>query len=231
MVYRKKQMRKKRYVKRKTVKAMVNRAVNSRIELKEKVWPYDAVGISPVSGVTQGFNSIGYGTLGIVTQLARSIANGTNDGERIGHRITIKGVQLKLVLQAAGTTEPNNFRIVVYRPKGTYSTSTTAAMLQQLLSNNGGTSTQYAQTVDTDFALVYMDKLMYLPLYDAGGVAFVKSVKLNRFIKFPRGLKIEWSEANGNPNRDIFIALLSDSGASANPGAIAGFVKVWYTDA
>lgn len=233
MPYRRTRMNKRKrvYKKKPTVKQIVHRAIKSNIELKEKIWSYDSVGVNLYSGTAVSYTTAGYGGDAKITCLARAITNGTGEGQRIGHKITIKGVHIRFAVTCASTSEPNNFRMVVYRPKGQASITSIDAMAQQLFSNYPGSSTQWCANLDTDFAHIYWDKSKYLAPYGTTSGDYARTYFFKKFIRFPRGLNVEWSEANSIPNTDIWVAAISDSGAVNHPGCIAGQVKMWYTDA
>lgn len=237
MAYRKRSYRKKytRKGKRAPIKRIVRRELNRAIEMKIRQYAYSSVGISPVSGSAQSFNSVSYGSDSIVTGLCAGIANGTGEGQRIGNKITVKGCQINLACQSGDFT--NYFRLLLVSPRKQATFTSVAAFIQQLFSNQASSSTQWLQPVDTDVYKVYYDKrvnLRYLATGGTGGVtdpAAVASVKFfKKFIKFRKPIKWELS-APATPTNDLLLVAISDSAAVTNPGMVAGFVKLWFQDA
>lgn len=210
---------------------IARRVVNKNLELKERFYTYLAVGVDPIGGGALSFNSVSYGTAAIITQLCRGINRGTNDGERIGHKIKVKGVYFFFDVVAATPSEVNQFRLLVIRPKGQFSTTSVAALTQQIFSNNGSSVYQWAMPVDTDFFDVYYDKKVSLESFDSGGTGYQKHYHIKKLIKFPKGMQMQWAESDVQPFRDIFLVAISDSAVVAHPGAVAGYVKVYFTDA
>lgn len=205
--------------------------VNKNIETKEKKYDYSSVGIDPVNGTAVSLSSVSYGSSTIIAQLCRGITSGTGEGFRVGHQITLRGVYVNLAIQCASGTESNNFRILVVRPKGQISTTTVSGLAQQIFSNAGSSSTQWLNPVDTDIYKVYMDRKFWLMPKDISGVGNVTEKFCTRFLKFgKKGLNMQWNEADSQPYRDLMVVCISDSGAVSHPGAIAGFIKLYYKD-
>jgi len=232
MPYRKRNIKKRYGRKRRvnSVKKIVNRAIKRNIELKDKTYPYTAVGINPVGGSAESFASTSYGSTATITQLFRGVSRGTNDGERIGHSVNCKGVYMNLAIQNGDSF--NQYRLIVFRPKGRYTTTSVAGLVQMILSGTASASTQWAAPVDTDYFKVYYDKILNLRSVDYDGTTSVVQTRfVRKLIKFKSGKKIEWDEQDTQPANDVFVMAISDSAAVANPGVIAGFFKLYYTDA
>lgn len=235
---RRRRVFRKRRPKRKVsypIKRYVRAALRKNIEMKFRQYQWDAVGREPISNGIPGFGSVSYGGSSIFTSLDGGIDNGTGEGQRIGNRITIKGFQINMAVQTGDYT--NYFRMLLVSPKKQYDKSSAANFIQELFSNKASNSYQWLQPVDTEVYKVYWDKKVdfrYLATGGTGGVTdpaavpgtkfFKKFVKLNK--------KCQWTVANGYfSTSPLFLVAISDSGAVTNPGAVAGFVKVWYTDA
>lgn len=212
------------------IKRIATECVKKNIETKSLTMQYSSVGIDPVGGSPISFGSVGYGSSALVTGLGRALANGTADGQRIGNKALLKGVYIRFNLAPGDNS--NNIRFMLVRPKGQVIVTSVASFVSQLLSNQGSSGTQWLQPIDTDIWYVKMDwqKFMRYEEVDTG-VEIPLNYRLNRFIKFPKGLKLEWNQGNNQPATDLYLVAISDSAAIAHPGVIAGFVKLYYTDA
>lgn len=216
----------------KTVARIAQKVVNKNIETKEKKYDYSSVGIDPVGGASVSLGSVSYGSSAIVAGLCRGIITGTGEGTRVGHEITLRGVYVWLAVQCASGAESNNFRLAVIRPKGQISTTTVSALTQQIFSNAGSSSTQWLNPIDTDIFDIYYDKAVFIKPSDISGVGNVSQRFYKKFIKFgKRGLTMKWNEADSQPFRDLYVVAISDSAAVSHPGAIAGFIRLYYKDA
>lgn len=213
------------------IRREVNRAVNKKIELKIRQYAHTAVG-SAISGVgTSDYSSVSYGGTSIVSALAGGIANGTGEGQRVGGQITLKGVQVNFALQPGDNT--NYLRIMLVSPKRQADLSSVANFVQQILGNTASSGTQWLGTIDTDLYTVHFNKRYFMsfrPLDGSSATALPYSKFLNKFIRFNK--KVKWALNNPViPINDVYLVAISDSAAITNPGAVAGFVKLWYQDA
>jgi len=144
--------RRKRTYRRKTnattrkIARVARAVVNRAIETKEKRYDYSSVGIDPVGGSAVTFGSISYGGSACIAQLCRGITRGTNDGERVGHQIILRGIYINLAVQCASATEQNYVRFAVIRPKGQISTTSVASLTQQVFSNQASSATQWLKS-------------------------------------------------------------------------------------
>lgn len=233
--YRKKSYGRKSYrrgIGYKKVARIAQAVVNKNIETKEITYQYNAVGIDPVIGGAASFASCSYGSGAIVAQLTRGITTGVGDGNRVGNEIELRGVYLNMAIQCASGSESNNFRIIVIRPKGQFSTSSTAALVQSIFNNAGSSSTQWLNPIDTDAFKVYYDRKFWIMPKDINATGNVSEKFVTKFLKFgKRGIKMTWNISNSQPFRDIWVVAISDSTAVSHPGAVAGFIKIYYKDA
>lgn len=218
--YRKKSYRKKPLAK--MVRSMVLKAQ----ETKELTYPYNNIG-------SVNFSSVGYGGSSAAAGLFGAIAQGVNDGQRIGNSIYARGAYLRMVFSPGDNT--NFMRLLVVQPKRGMATnilpSSITSFVSSVLSGASSSSTQWLQPVDTDRFEVLADKNIYFtwkPL-DGSTTTTVAQVRFfNKFLKINR--KIQWDDS-GVVNNDVYFIALSDSSAVAHPGAVAGFVRVYYKDA
>jgi len=213
------------------IRREVNRAVNKKIELKIRQYAHTAVG-SAISGVgTSDYSSVSYGGTSIVSALVGGIANGTGEGQRVGGQITLKGVQVNFALQPGDNT--NYLRIMLVSPKRQADLSSVANFVQQVLGNTASSGTQWLGTIDTDLYTVHFNKRYFMsfrPLDGSSATALPYSKFLNKFIRFNK--KVKWALNNPViPINDVYLIAISDSAVVTNPGAVAGFVKLWYQDA
>lgn len=213
------------------IRKIVKSQINNAIETKEKRYDFSAVGIDPIGGSAVSFASVSYGSSTCIAQLCRGIITGTGEGTRVGHEILLRGIYLNFAVQCASGTESNNFRICIIRPKGTFTTTSVAALAQQIFANQASASTQWLQPIDTDFFDVLYDKKRYIMPQDISGVGSVQERFFTKFLKFKNGIRMKWNEADSQPNRDIFLVAISDSSAVSHPGAVAGFCRLYYKDA
>lgn len=215
----------------KKIENIVRYQLDKKLETKEKRYAYDSVGIDPIGGAAVSLGSISYGSSTIIAQLCRGITAGTGEGQRIGHEINLRGCYINLAVQCASGTESNNVRIAVIRPKGTFTTTSVAALSQQIFSNQASSSTQWLNPIDTDFFDVYYDKQVWIKPSDIGAVGNVSEKFFKTFLKFGKnGMRMKWNEADSQPQRDLFVVAISDSITVSHPGAVAGFIRLYYKD-
>lgn len=196
-----------------------------RPEVKEKIYSYANVGVGAVS-----FGSVGYGSDAKISNLSSGIVSGTSDNQRVGNQIKIIGIKFQLAVQPGDNT--NYFRLVIARPKTDLFGTGGATTVQNVLSGYTSSSTQWLSPVDTDRYNVYYDKRAYLnygPVDGSTTTTVPKRIQFfEKFIKL--NARIQWDQES-NISRDIFVMAISDSAAISHPGAVAGYFKIYYTDA
>lgn len=214
---------------KKVVRKVVRREIMRASETKEISWGYSGAGSPAVS-----FASVGYGSATIATQLCAAIAQGTADYNRIGSRIYVTGLMLNLAVQNGDTS--NYFRFIVVRPKrspvwlaGTSALSVTQ-WTQNLFANSASAATQWASPIDTDRYRVLYDRQVFIKQTPADGssTSVIPGTRFFRkFIKLRS--HIQWDE-QGQITDDIFLCAISDSAAVSHPGAVAGFIRLYFKD-
>lgn len=218
----------------KVIRKVAQEVFNNSTETKEKRYDYTAVGIDPVGGGALSYASVSFGTGTIIAQLCRGITQGTSDSTRIGDQITLKGVYINMPVQCASGTEANYFRMALIRPKGQYTNTSVSALAQQIFMGTASSSTQWASPIDTDYFHIYWDKKVFIKPTDITAVGSPSNMFFTKFIKFgnkyKKGLKIQWDQQNAQPARDLFLVAISDSSLVSHPGAIAGFVRLYFKD-
>lgn len=233
MVYRKRYKSNRRTTKKvpTNVKRYVRSTIKRNVELKTRQYTYDSVGKDITGASVVSFASISYGSSGAVAALCAGIANGTGEGQRIGGSIKLKGIQVNFAMTPGDNT--NFVRMLIVRPKGNWTVSTQAGFLQQLLGNTASSGTQYLAPVDKQNFHCYFDKRLffrYAPVDGNSATSIALSKFVNKFVRINR--EISWDIANATvPLEEVFLVAISDSAAVANPGSVAGYVKLWYTDA
>lgn len=213
----------------KVASKVAKRVVQRSVELKDKYFVYSSVGIEPTTGSVTSFASTGYGSASTIAALCRGISRGTNDGERVGHEISLRGVYVNFAIQNGDSY--NNYRLMLIRPKGRYTTTNTQGLIQSIMSGTASSGTQWASPIDTDYYKVYWDRKINLQNVELASGDSPQTTFIQKFVKFPRGMKVQWDEQDAVPNNDVFLVAISDSVAVAHPGAIAGFVRLYYNDA
>lgn len=228
--YKKRAFRKRSYKKKSSIKSAVKYELNRMLERKYRQYTFSAVGSSLTGGAAQDFSSIGYGSSSIVASLCGGVANGSGEGQRSGGQITLKGVHINMVFENGDNS--NFLRLMLVSPRKKTDQSSVTAFVAQLMSNTASGGTQWLAPHAKDVFNIYFDKKMYLryaPLDGTSATTVPIPRFVNKFIKFNK--KITWDVAAPvNPMNDVFLVAISDSSVVANPGAVAGFVKLWYLD-
>lgn len=183
----------------------VNRAVHKVIEKK-------------VHGVDLGaeFNAIS--TVWNETDLT-ILAEGTDVGDRVGRRVTIKSIDMKFILYGVDTTNALRWVIGVYNG---------ASPATPLATAGTGMNSIIARTGYPRNFLVR--KLLDKYLAIDGADNHMKVCQYHKYFK--RGVPIIWGDNTTNyPSLKIMMAMISDSGAAAHPYIQEGFCKVTFEDA
>lgn len=218
-------MKKKKTANDKNIARIARRIVQHSAELKHTDWPYSAVGANPNTGSTVSFNSVGYGSAAVICRLP--VGGGVSGGSRTGNRCLIKGLQVYFAVQNGDTY--NNFRFVICRNRGIFDWSNVTNGIGAIFSGITS-SAQFAAPVDTNIVKVYYDKILSLKNQDSAGAGVVDTKFIKKFVKFGRGLTLQYDDTGSVANTDLYLVAVSDSAAVSHPGAIAGFVKLWWTD-
>lgn len=205
------------------VSRVVKRTVDRMSETKEGFYTYSNCG-----GNAADFSSFGYGAASACASLVAGITAGTGSGQRIGRQIFVRGVQVSFMMQPGDSY--NNIRFVLVRPRGQADLTNNAVFVQQVLSGVSSSGTQWANPVDTDIYQVLWDRMFTmrkLPLDGNSSNTVNQNKLIRKYIKINQKFTFDTSASN---LRDLWLIGISDSAAIAHPGAIAGFVKVWFKD-
>lgn len=219
------------YRKKKTytnIKKMIRSEVLRSQETKELTYTYSNVGSS-------NFSSISYGSGAVVAGFFGAISQGVNDGQRIGNSLYARGININFALQNATGDGQNYLRFIIFQARKGMATniqpSSTSSFVQSVLSNSSASVTQWLQPVDTDRFEVLCDKTYWfrnLPIEGNSALIVPQTHFFKKFLKINR--KMQWDDS-GVINNDVYMIAISDSALSPNPGAVAGFVRVYYKDA
>lgn len=209
---------------KKTIARVAKSVFNRYVETKEVRYTHSNVG-------SVNFSTISYGSGAVIAGLFGAISQGTGQSTRVGNKVTARGIRVYFPLSAADTT--NNLRFIVVSAKGgtPIQPSLTASFVSLVLSQASSGTTQWSAPVDTNRFRVHYDKTFFLTFdpVDGSGTSVKPRIKFMKFfIKCHR--TIFWDDG-GNINNDYYMIGISDSGTIPNPGAIGGFVNVYYKDA
>lgn len=206
-----------------STRTVVRMVKQIRPEVKEIVYPFNALPFANLS-------SVSYGSGAAVTNLATGIAPGTGRSQRVGNRIRVIGIQLRLAVQNADAV--NNFRLLVVRPKnGVITGASSATLAQNILSGTVSGTGQWLGPVDNDrYRTLYDGQHTFrtMPLDGNSASTTLETWMIRKFIKCDD--ELQWDFENNNDPTDFILLALSDSAVVPHPGAIAGFVKMFYTD-
>lgn len=230
-MYRKKYGRSRRPVARKTnrvtprtVKRIAKKVVNRSIEIKQKDLTYTTLGLS----------SISYGSGAIIYGLAASLAQGTADGQRIGNRVKLRGLRFWLPMQNGDTN--NMLRLLFIRPKGVIGSIVPATWIQDIFNGTVSSTTQWTAPVNTERYQVMYDRTIRLAQQPADGstsTVMPMTKIMKGFFKLNTNVQYAY-DANTTsylPTKEVYVLAISDSAAIPHPGAIGGFVRLYYQDA
>lgn len=212
------------------------RAAAKQVTSKDEEWkwilyPYNACGIDPVIGGSASFSSISYGGSGVISSLCRGITLGVNLTGRVGNQIRLKKIRLELAVQNADSY--NYLRFFIIKNKGRFTTTSNAALMQSMLAGTPSGGGQWISLIDWRYWEIVWDEKMVLRSLDLDGANAVIEPKIvSKVISFPgAGVKIQWDAQDAAPVEDYFLCAISDSAAISHPGATAGYVALYYTDA
>jgi len=217
--------RKKRVVRRKTggpasstVKKMVIREINKTQETKE---------------ITHLHSIMGFGSITENTYyLVRPITQGPADNQRIGNQIFVRGFRYYLPIQNADTY--NHVRIMFLMPhKSVNPSATTGNLIADIF---GGTPYNMWSPVNTDKYRVLRDHFINLKVQPETGTSSVTipdTRLIKGFVKINKKFQFEHDAATATtfPTSEIVAVAMSDSAIIPNPGAIGGWVRLYYKDA
>lgn len=190
-----------------------------RPEVKELTYDY-----TNVNGTS--FSSVSYGSGTTMSLLCAGVAQGTGEGQRVGNSIRLIGIKIDFAVTNA---ESNNIRMFLVKPKAAVP-AVGATLIANILSNTSSSTTQWLAPIDTDAYYVYYDKRRFLkpqPL-DGNSSSTTSQIAYFRYFQKCRSI-MQWNKV-GQLLNDYILGCISDSVALPHPGAIAGYVRLYYTD-
>lgn len=154
-------------------------------------------------------------------------------GQRLGRSIKVHGVQIKGNIFGGATGAGgldefyNNIRLCLLK----FSAAKTGA-LTPLQTAGVQISSPLSHTVNPGLDHIYRDK--YIALTNQGfgaGLASAGHRAINWYVKFRKPIHVNFTGVGVNTNQiQLYLSMISDSGAIPNPGFSAGWLKVIYTD-
>lgn len=191
-----------------------------RAETEQKYIEYQYTSINGTS-----LASIGYGPANQAALLS-GIAQGTSMSQRVGQKIILEKIDFQFPFQNGDPTNYVRF-LLVTAIRGD-SGLTGAALTADIFSGQAAAVSQHGAAVDKTRWRVLYDRLLYLPNIGnfAGNIpssrTIKKTIRLNK--------RIQWDRTNAIDN-DIYMVAISDSGAAPNPGAVSGYMRLYFRDA
>lgn len=214
MPYRKTYRRKNRRYRRRPVRQVARYEARKAIMRAIETKMYDSTYSTSVDNTTGVVYSLFYDP-----SAATTIQQGVNDNNYIGQKIKPTHIQIKW--QSTVADSANLLRILVVQTKGLFTPT-----LAQLLQNNGTIQTplsSYNQDNDSKF-IVLASRLVCMDAYNTTrcGILNIKSKKVRPVIFA--------NSTGGVESANIFLALVSDSGAVSHP-TFTYYCRVSFKDA
>lgn len=163
-------------------------------------------------------------------------AQGTQAGQRVGNKIKIKSIELNGVISCGAyellTDDPYNVvRIVI----GEYTGAGSAPLATAGLNINSPIQAGYNNARGL-LKKKYLDKvipLMVTSTEKGGGDGYTPQLKRVKYYKkFRTPINVVFADDGATyPSCQLFMSVISDSGAVTSPGFVQGFVNVTYEDA
>lgn len=180
-----------------------------------------------------------------VIEYLTNISGGTNDSQRIANEITIKSLDLRYEITAAGNDITNIVRVILFRdmsagpavtPPVVATTPTGAGVLQSqsddpvpvVYITNGLQAVQPFLSENRDRYKILMDRTHVLG--DATNSNLPYRVVASRYIKKNMKVKYYDSNANSSDKGSLYLMFISDSSAINHPVYVFN-CKIIYTDA
>lgn len=153
-----------------------------------------------------------------------TIAQGTTDITRVGDKLTLRAVRIKLNFVAADATQCMRLIVFQWYPNTTLVTPTTANILN-VVGSPQGVNSMYIHDYDNQFKVLY-DRRIAMVL---GQNNDYKAISINVPLKFAKKT-INFTAASTAGSNHIYIMAISDSGAVGHP-SITMYSRVWFDDA
>lgn len=215
----------KRFLKanKQAIVSVVKKEIRKESETKEKDLTYSALSLT----------SIGYGSSSINNYLVQNIAQGYDDGQRIGNKIHLQNIRFQFAFTAGDTV--NHLRLLMLMPKTGLDYNANVQNLAQNVTTIASSGQQWLGLVDTDRYRVLYDKKLFLEYVpDTGSTSAVHAVTkfVSANIKINKDIEWAYSAAAAavQPTTEVIFLCISDSSTVSHPGAIAGNLRLYYKD-
>lgn len=199
--------------------AYVNRAIHRNIENK---FDYGSL-VTPFASVGNTWTEQAFGL----------VNRGTEVRQRIGNSITVKSIQLEMVIVGGAVNSVaddarNTIRMVLASWDGDSNTPLGTAswsMNYPIRSTLGPTASNMLKK--------YYDKYITLTSTGADDTGYIAGVRKVSYYKyFKKGYKMNFSDATADyPDKKLVLSMISDSGVIPNPGVTNGYWVITYEDA
>lgn len=216
--------RKKYYTKGKPKKKVatveyVKKAIHKNIENK---FDYGSMAVAPFTSIGTSWVEQAFGLVG----------RGTEVNKRIGNSITVKSIQLEMVLVGGATDNIaddayNTVRIVL----AAWDCETTPLGAASWNMNYPLRSTLCPTT--SSMLKKYYDKYITIPSVGAGTIGVTPGMRKVSYYKyFKKGFKMNFADASADyPDKKLILSMISDSQLPPNPGVTNGYWVITYEDA
>lgn len=200
--------------------AYVNRAIHKNIENK---FAYGSLVVAPFISVTTTWSEQAFGLIG----------RGTEVNRRIGNSITVKSIQLEMVLVGGANNSivddvRNTIRIILASwdgdtntPLGTASWNMDYPLRSTLCPSA------------SNMLKKYYDKYITITSGGADDTGYIPGMRKVSYYKFfKKGFKMNFADATENyPDKRLILSMISDSSTIPNPGVTSGYFVITYEDA
>lgn len=204
------------------LKKLISQTMSSMAETKEKV--LDATSTIGLGSVSSG--GLAYGSLDTITQ-------GVSDDQRIGNSIFLRGARFYFPIQNGDNH--NHFRLILAMPHA-YTRYPLGGTVNNYMSDLFGTNSfNMYSPINTDKYKVFYDKTILLRNLANDGnstTANPDTRLLQKFFKINKKIQYEYDAPSGfvKPTTELILYAISDSIAVSHPGALGGFLKLYYKD-
>lgn len=199
--------------------AYVNKAIHKNIENK---FDYGALA-TVFTSIGSTWSELPFGLIG----------RGTEVNKRIGNSITVKSIQLEMVIVGGAVNSVaddarNTIRMVLAswdgdtnQPLGTASWS----MDYPIRSTLGPSANNMIKK--------YYDKYITLPSPGPDDTGYIPGMRKVSYYKyFKKGYKMNFADATADhPDKKLILSMISDSSVIPNPGVTNGYFVITYEDA
>lgn len=147
------------------------------------------------------------------------VAQGITNNTRIGRHISIRAIQIKLVLYAPDTYNTIRLIVALFDGSGGTPLATAAATINSLITTDSGSQAKCIKK--------YLDQ--YIPMTPATSDALRV---VDYYKKFKKSIQVTYGDDTITyPDKRLFISMISDSIAAPHPTVAAGYAVCTYEDA